>query len=215
MPIQSGQPSIVELPQHPTMHPISTSETRELDNKAWLRYVRGQQPCQVGNALSQSVDWAEATIRRLLELRETGYQPMVRAHVEKLLDDVNMIRRAAWSGWRRSRQNKVRTVEKTKEAGPQSRGGNETVVTTEPQCGNASFLRMLTECNKRESGLRGIEKPTAIRSDPTQKHADLATLIQQMEAAMTMEIQRQYPAHESLETDSVEPGHHSSQEAQD
>ena len=214
MPIQSGRPSTVDPPRHPTIQPTLTSETRELDDKAWQLYVRGKAPCQIGKALRQSADWGEATIRRLLEVRESGYLPMVRAHVEKLLDEINTFRRAAWSGWRRSRKDKVRTVEKTKEAGQQSRGGNETVVTTEPQCGDASFLRLLTECNKRESGLRGIEKPTAIRSDPTQNHADLATLIQQMEAAMAMEVQRQRPANESRDTDSVMPSHNPSQETQ-
>lgn len=155
-----------------------------LDEEVWQRYVLGELASQIGKVLRRSTDWVNLTINRLLEQRGNGQSLLVRGNVEKLLDEVSLVRQAAWAGWHQSQTEKVRKVEKTKEAGPRGGGGNETSVISETRSGDASFLRMLMDCNKRESALRGIEKPLAAVFHVKPKLFDLDSMIQQVEAAI-------------------------------
>lgn len=183
MPEQPRWPVTAAPVNRPGSRSTAVAEILDQEDEAWQRYVRGDTYRQIANELGRSSSWVHLTIHRLLELRDTGRQQMVRAHIEKLLDEVSLIRQAAWSGWNRSQTDKVRTVEKTKEVGPRGGGGDESITTTEAQAGNASFLRVLTECNKRESALRGIEKPTAVMFQCMQTSVDIDALILQVEAA--------------------------------
>lgn len=183
-------PLVTSPASHPGIPPTGTAEILDAEDDAWQLYLRGHSLKQIGQELARSTNWASLTICRLLELRASGPQQMMRAYVEKLLDEVSLIRQAAWLGWEQSQIAKVRSVAKTKEVGPRGGGGNESVKTTESQSGNASFLRTLIECNKRESALRGIERPTTVRAQCSQSHVDLDTLIQQVEAANAQDCQR-------------------------
>ncbi len=162
----------------------SIVENLNVEDDAWLRYVRGELQWQISQALARSPDWVKLTIHKQLQQRGRGQPQMQRGHVEKLLDEVCLIRQAAWSGWAQSQTAKVRKVEKTKEAGPRGGGGNESSVTSETRCGEAAFLRLLLDCNKRESALRGIEKPLAAVLDIAPPRLDLEAMIRQAEAVI-------------------------------
>jgi hypothetical protein len=189
VPEQPRWPVSTAPVNRPESHSSAIAEILDQEDEAWSLYVRGYTYRQIAKELGRSSNWAHLTVHRLLELRETGRQQMVRAQIEKLLDEVSLIRQSAWSGWNRSQADKVRTVEKTKEVGPRGGGGDESITTTEAQAGNASFLRVLIECNKRESALRGIEKPTAVLYQCMQPSLDIDALILQVEAANAQELQ--------------------------
>lgn len=180
--------------RQPAEKPSEIDEVLDLEDEAWQLYVRGQSARQIGQALGRSTSWVKLTVSRLLELRGSGRQQMVRAHVERLLDEVSLIRRAAWSGWEQSLAEKVRTVEKSKDVGPRGGGGEEHSTTKENRSGDSSLLRVLLECNKRESALRGIERPTAVLFQLMQSHVDLDSLILQVEAAEAQQNQPQLEA---------------------
>lgn len=165
-------------------HPLTaTVEAPDVEDDVWIRYVRGELQSQIGQALDQSKSWANLTIDRQLEVRGKSQPHLLLGHVEKLLDEVCLVRQAAWSGWDQSQTEKVRKVEKTKAAGPRGGGGCESSITSETRVGEASFLRLLLDCNKRESTLRGIEKPLATVVEFKPPQMDLKAMIRQAEAA--------------------------------
>lgn len=198
MPNQTQWPVDDNRADQPGVQPAAMTDNCDAQDSVWLLHVRGLLPQQIGATLGRSTDWVRLTIARLLELRDRDRQPVTGAHVEKLVDEVCLIRQAAWSGWEQSQVDKVRTVTKTKPAGPRGGGGEEKVVTTEPQAGNPASLRILIECNKRESSLRGIERPTTVPSHPRQPLLDLDALIEQLTTANAQEQRLDTPDVESV-----------------
>lgn len=179
---------------NPMHHSITQSdpirEPLDSDDAAWGMYVRGNTPGQIGQAMNRPAGWGRLTIHRLLEQHENAHEPLLRGHLAKLLEEVNLIRQAGWLGWDRSLKDKVRHVEKTKE--PAGRGGNELTKTTESRSGDLAALRVLIECSKRESALRGIERPTTIPVQRRPQPLNLGALIQQMETTIAEDRRRQH-----------------------
>ena len=162
------------------------------EDRAWELFVSGHNIAQISHLMSCPLPWVQLTINRLLGQHEACGEPFVRGHLAKLLDEVNLIRQAAWSGWRRSLEDKVRIVEKTRESG--GRGGNEQTTTTETRSGDPAPLRILIECSKRDSTLRGIERPTTVSVQRMSPPLDLDTLIQQIETLQAGDSRRQNTA---------------------
>lgn len=165
--------------------PAQVEEIQDREAECWRRYVKGQSCREIGRALGMSHTWANFTVNRLLRERDEQLRQSVRGHVEKLIDEVNLVREAAWDGFDRSQRDRVRTVEKS--GGSDKGTYDESSTTTEGQAGSPAFLRVLLECNKRESALRGIEKPTQILFQFMQTNIDIDTLIHQVETEAAKE----------------------------
>lgn len=172
--------------------PEQIADIQENEAECWRLYVKGKSSREIGKALGFSHEWARLTVRRLLESRDDRNDQMVRGHVEKLIDSNNLIRDAAWDGWERSKRDRVRKVEK-ETAGGKEGGTLESSVTTEGQSGDPAFLRVLIECDKRESALRGIEKPVQPIFQFMQTHVDIDVLITQVEEAAAKEAVEPIP----------------------
>ncbi|MDB5334894.1 MAG: hypothetical protein JWN70_513 [Planctomycetaceae bacterium] len=190
MPDQLLWPLATNPANHPGPQPTAMADVPDVDENVWRRYVHGESVPQISDALSRSTNWVQLTINRLLEQRGSSPPQSLRGHVEKLLDEVCLLRQASWSEWERSKTDKVRTVKKTKEGGPRGGGGSELTQMTETRTADATFLRMLMDCNRRESALRGIERPLAGVMHFKQPRVDLDTMIQQVEAANALMRQR-------------------------
>ena len=171
--------------------PAQIELVQDLEAEAWRLYVQGKSSREIGKAVGRSHNWAIMTVNRLLKERDDRTSQSIRGHMEKLLDEVNLIRDAAWSGWKRSQEDRVKTVEK---AGNTPTGPTrEETITTEGQAGDPAFLRVLVELNKRESALRGIEKPVQPIFQFMQTHVDIDVLITQVEEAAAKEAVEPIP----------------------
>lgn len=165
--------------------PEQVDEILTLRQKCWELFLQGKTTRQIGEECGRSNCWASVTIRELTEAKNNETAQSVRGHLEKLLDSNNLIRREAWEAWYQSKENKVKTVEKS---GSSDKGGyDESSTTTEGQAGDASFLRVLIKCDERESALRGIEKPTQVTFNLMQTSITIDQLIAQVEAEATKE----------------------------
>lgn len=153
----------------------------DIESQCWRLHVRGQSAWQIAQAYELPVGEVDLILQRRLAVY--GQRPSVplRGHVEKLVDEVNQIRQAAWTGWDRSRIDKVKTVEKTTSGGTQD-GKSEGTISTEAKEGDSPFLRVLIECNRRESCLRGIERPTRAATQSVPNRVDIDTMLKQVEA---------------------------------
>lgn len=152
----------------------------DLEDNCWRLHVRGQTSHQIARACEMSVQAVELIVQRRLAAYAAGASVALRGHVEKLIDEVNEIRQAAWAGWNRSQVDKVKTVEKTTTGGTQD-GKSEETISTEGKEGDSPFLRILVDCNRRESALRGIERPNRVTGQSPPVRLDLDELIEQVE----------------------------------
>lgn len=165
--------------------PEKFGDALELEERCWKLYLQGATTRTIAAKCGRSAMWASFTIRKFIDSRNNDTKQSVRGHVEKLLDELNLIRQESWKGWAKSRRDKVRKVDKTV---VNDKGcGSEESTTTEGQAGDPAFLRVLIECGKRESALRGIEKPTQVLFQFMQTHVDLDMLIEQVEAMRIQE----------------------------
>ena len=154
----------------------------DLDAACWKLVVRGNDARQIARMHRQSPEWGEVTVERLFAAYNADPAQILRGHIEKLICEINLVRQAAWLGWERSLRDKQKTVRKAISGGSQD-GKSESTTTTETQAGDAPFLRILIDCNRRESALRGIDRSSRLPAPSNETHIDLDTLIQQVEAA--------------------------------
>lgn len=167
--------------------PEQTEDILTAEAECWKLHLKGYSSREIGAIVGRSHTWALLTVGRLLRELADSTKQSVRGHVEKLLDSNNLTRRAAWDGWEKSREDKVKTVEKfgSGPMGPTS----EEATTTEGQAGDPAFLRVVIECDKRESALRGIEKPVQPIFQFMQTNVSLDILISQIEQTVLSEQQ--------------------------
>ena len=144
-------------------------------------FLKGCEPPDVARLRNHPLPLVEAAYQRYLsELDNQAVLP-VRASVNKLLAEINLVRQAAWVGWKKSLVNHVKTVVKQSEGGT---GGtkSDTSTTTDPQSGDAAFLRVIEDCNKREGTLRGVEKLGQSLLQSKLIDTDFEALLQRLEA---------------------------------
>lgn len=154
----------------------------DLEQQCWQLHVRGQSAWQIAQACEVPVEEVELLLQRRLAANAQRPSVPLRGHVEKLIDEVNEIRQAAWGSFDRSKVEKVKTVEKHTKGGTQD-GKSEDTISKETKEGDSPFLRILLDCNHRESLLRGIERPTRLPVRSMQPKLDIDALLEQVEAA--------------------------------
>lgn len=150
--------------------------------RCWELYVCGTPLAEMARIVGDDEQHVAQTIDCELQHRQQAPQHAPRAYLEKLIDELNLVRQAAWSGWQRSTRNKEKTVDKTTTGGPGG-GREEATHSSEAQAGDTAFLRIIVECNKRESALRGIDRAARVTTHLTQTNVDIDTLIMQVERA--------------------------------
>lgn len=167
--------------------PVHVEEMRAFDEECWRLYLRGASIRDLSLAFGKPVDAISQSLQRGVEQKQNLPPQSVRAYLEKLIDEINLIRQAAWSGWERSQMDLVKSTEKNVSGGTGG-GRDESTVITVGQAGDTSFLRIIAECNKREATLRGIEKPGHSLFQFMQTYVDIDTLIVQVEAANAADV---------------------------
>lgn len=162
-------------------------DPQEFEAECLRLRLKGQSLRTIGLKVGRSYETVRLTLERLTERRAAENDQLLRGHIAKLIDEVDMVREACWEGWDRSLKDRVRTVSKS---GSTPKGPtHEDSTTTEGQAGDPSFLRAVLECNKRESALRGIEKPVQPIFQFMQTNVSLDILINQIEQTVIAESQ--------------------------
>lgn len=162
-------------------------DPQEFEAECLRLRLKGQSLRTIGLKVGRSYETVRLTLERLTERRAAENDQLLRGHIAKLIDEVDMVREACWEGWDRSLKDRVRTV--TKSGSTPKGPTHEDSTTTEGQAGDASFLRAVLECNKRESALRGIEKPVQPIFQFMQTNVSLDILINQIEQTVIAESQ--------------------------
>lgn len=165
---------------------VTTNAFMNTSDACWCQYVRGENVLSIAQTIKEPVESIVARLERCMEQSDTQ-PPRPRAYLEKLVDEMHLVRQAAWMAWERSLQDKVKTTEKTI-TDPKGGIRREEMIVTESQTGDAAFLRIIIDCNRREAALRGLEKSPQLQSRLSQPTLDLDTLITQMEAAMRLDL---------------------------
>lgn len=168
---------------------VTTNAIMNTSDECWRRYLQGEDIRSIAATIDQPISAILERLERMLQQSIDGSRPPS-AHLDKLIDELHLVRRAAWMGWQRSLKHNVKIVTKTV-TGSKSSDREEKTTTTEIQSGNASCLRIIIDCNRREAILRGLDKSsrTATPEGPTSK-IDLEQMLTQMEAALRSDQKR-------------------------
>ncbi len=145
-------------------------------------HLRGTPLDEIAGICGQSLEWVDRVIQAEHTRRQRRPTWPIRASVEKLADELNLIRHAAWLAWERSQREKPKLTKKVIKGGPGG-GRKELTKVREDQAGNPTFLRLLLECNRREASLRAMDRPKHAAAQDSEPPVDIETMAQQVEAA--------------------------------
>lgn len=170
-----------------TINVVTTHAIMNTSDDCWTMYVQGSDVRSISQTVDESIESIVERLERMLQESNVD-PPPPHVQVPRLVDELQFVRRAAWSGWKRSLQDKQKTIEKKS---VDAKGGTrtDTTVTKESQSGDAAFLRIVLECNRREASLRGVEKSQQSHLKLNQRPLDIDALIELMEAEQAADQQ--------------------------
>ncbi len=116
-------------------------------------HIKGQSFAQIAAGLKLS----KALVVRDWQEWLAGRKQNTEGVVERQLAELDLVRNAAWEGWKRSLTDAERRTVETCDEGESSR--KKTMKVVEGQAGDANFLRVVVSCNKREAEIRGTDAP--------------------------------------------------------
>ncbi len=148
--------------------------------------LQGLLPEEIADELQKELELVNQVLQQVQQQREQRPALPIRACVEQLVEDVDLIRREAWQAWLRSQKDHRKLTEKTISGGS---GGDRTELTDvwDGQVGDATFLRLMMECNRRELQVRTMEMPKRSSAQGGAVPVDFEAMVEQVEAAIAAE----------------------------
>lgn len=131
--------------------------TGDLEARIWKCHIKRMSDEDIAQKLNTTVETVERSLARREAKLESRPVLSARAYVEKLLDEVELVREEAWKAWEDSKEVHVKRTAKTTKGGTAAEKKENTTV-KDRRVGNIVFLRLILDCNKREAFLRGIDK---------------------------------------------------------
>jgi hypothetical protein len=138
--------------------------SKDLDEKIRRLSVEGHNATEIARDCPAPLDQVNDSVQRYHTRLDNLPTLSVRCHLERLVDELNLVRQEAWSAWKRSTALKAKLSEKQTTGGP-SGVRSDVTQTEETQSGDTACLRVIENCIKCEAALRGVEKHARLQSN--------------------------------------------------